>query len=168
MILTHAPSNLQYFLKIPKFSGHALSTLRSHPSGVCCKTGTPVATGPYHEAQVLPPASSDPHVDRQAIRNKRNAFPLCEKEKGKNNLPKKNSPRLLLLADLSFAIDAQHGKSGSLQDWYPGCNWKFYHEAQVLPPASSDPHVEKNAINLYSIGKSQVLCTNPTVLFLNF
>jgi hypothetical protein len=46
-----------------------------------------------------------------------------EKRKGKNNLPKKNSPRLLLLADLSFAIDAQHDKSGFLQGWYPGCNW---------------------------------------------
>jgi hypothetical protein len=45
------------------------------------------------------------------------------KEKGKNNFPTKNSLRLLLLADSSFAIDAQHDKRSSLQDWYPGCNW---------------------------------------------
>jgi hypothetical protein len=45
-----------------------------------------------------------------------------EKRKGKNNLPKKNSPRLLLLAGSSFAIDAQHDKHRSLQDWHRGCN----------------------------------------------
>ena len=36
---------------------------------------------------------------------------------------KKNSPRLLLLGETSFAIDAQHDKRRSLQDWYSGCNW---------------------------------------------
>jgi hypothetical protein len=48
---------------------------------------------------------------------------LCaRKRKGKNNLPKKNSPRLLLLADSSFAIDVQRDKRRSLQDWHPGCS----------------------------------------------
>ena len=47
---------------------------------------------------------------------------LCaRKRKGKNNLLKKNSPRLLLLADLLFAIDAQHNNRRLLQDWHPGC-----------------------------------------------
>jgi hypothetical protein len=37
---------------------------------------------------------------------------LCaRKRKGKNNLPKKNFLRKLLLAESSFAIDAQHGKA---------------------------------------------------------
>jgi hypothetical protein len=27
---------------------------------------------------------------------------------------------MLLLVELSFAIDAQQGKRGSLQDWHPG------------------------------------------------
>jgi hypothetical protein len=45
-----------------------------------------------------------------------------EKRKGKNNLPKKNSPRLLLLADSSFAIDTKHDKRRSFQGWDPGYN----------------------------------------------
>jgi hypothetical protein len=28
-----------------------------------------------------------------------------------------------LLAGSSFAIDAQHDKRRSLQDWHRGCNW---------------------------------------------
>jgi hypothetical protein len=41
----------------------------------------------------------------------------------RNNFLKKNSPRLLLLTDSSFAIDAQHDKRRPLQGWHPGCNW---------------------------------------------
>jgi hypothetical protein len=43
------------------------------------------------------------------------------------NFTKKNSPRLLLLAKLSFAIDVQHDKRGSLQHWHPGGNWTIPH-----------------------------------------
>jgi hypothetical protein len=87
-------------------------------------TGTPMATGTYHKAQVLPPASADLHVNRRTIRfRSKRVLSLQERKKNKNNLPKKKSPRLLLLADLSFAIDAQHDKRRSLQDWHPGCNW---------------------------------------------
>jgi hypothetical protein len=46
-----------------------------------------------------------------------------EKRKGKNNFLKNNSPRLLLLADSSFAIDAQHNKRRSLRGWDHRCNW---------------------------------------------
>jgi hypothetical protein len=42
---------------------------------------------------------------------------------------KKNSLRLLL-AESSFANDAQHDKRRSLQDWHPGCNW-------TIPQAAS-------------------------------
>jgi hypothetical protein len=62
----------------------------------------------------------DPHHTKR-VRSVR------EKRKGKNTLPKKNSPRLLLLAESSFAIDVQHDKRRSLQDWHPGYNWTIPH-----------------------------------------
>jgi hypothetical protein len=56
---------------------------------------------------------------RNQQQTKRDLF-MREKEK---DFTKKNFPRMLLLADLSFAIDAQHDKRSPLQDWYPGCSW---------------------------------------------
>jgi hypothetical protein len=48
---------------------------------------------------------------------------LCaRKGKKKKNFTKKNSRRMLLLADSSFAIDVQHDKRRSLQGWFPGCS----------------------------------------------
>jgi hypothetical protein len=52
---------------------------------------------------------------------------FARKEKRKNNFMKKNSPRMLLLAHSSFAIDAQQDKRNSLQHWHPGCNWTTPH-----------------------------------------
>ena len=54
-----------------------------------------------------------------------NVYSLCEKEeKTKINFDEEmNSPRVLLPANLSFAIDAQHDKRRSLHDWHPDDNW---------------------------------------------
>ena len=51
---------------------------------MAARSGTPVATGPYHKAQVLLRALADLHVVGRAILTNRNAFTLCvkrEKEK---------------------------------------------------------------------------------------
>jgi hypothetical protein len=51
---------------------------------------------------------------------------LCaRKGKRKKNFLKKNSLRLLFLADSSFAIDAQQDKRRALRDWHPGCNCRL-------------------------------------------
>ena len=56
-----------------------LQSTRSTTSAVRCETGIPVATGPYHNAQVVPPSSADAHVIRRPIRTNQNAFTLCDK-----------------------------------------------------------------------------------------
>jgi hypothetical protein len=45
-----------------------------------------------------------------------------ENKKGKR-IYKKNSPRMFLLAESSFAMDGHQDKRKSLQDWHPSCNW---------------------------------------------
>jgi hypothetical protein len=71
------------------------------------KTGILVATGAYNKAQVLPRASAVLQAVRRTIRIHQSVLSLCEKRKKGKIFYKKNSPRMLLLADLTFAIDAQ-------------------------------------------------------------
>ena len=73
-----------------------------------CKTDIPVAACTYNKTQVLPPASADLHVRWRAIHSKQNAFSgRKDKKTEENNFTKNNSTRMLLLAESSFAIDAQ-------------------------------------------------------------
>jgi hypothetical protein len=60
-----------------------LRSTRSTTSADRCKTGTPTATGPYHKAQVLPPASADLHAVRRQSAPTESRSPCARKEKRK-------------------------------------------------------------------------------------
>jgi hypothetical protein len=57
-------------------------------------------------------------VQQSAPTETRSLFAI--KEKRKMNSQKKNSPRMLLVAEPSFAIDAQQDTRNSLRHWHPG------------------------------------------------
>jgi hypothetical protein len=112
----------------------------------------------------MPPTLADLRVVRRAIPTNRKAFALCEKEKmkkKKNKNKKKNShsPRMLLLAESSFAINVQQDKRSSLRETSILVAARTYHKAQVLPPASADLHVVRRAIrtnqNAFSLCESR-------------
>ena len=123
-----------------------LRSTRNTTSAVHCKAGTPVATGSYHEAQVLPPASSDPHVVTRAIRNKRNVFSLCEKRQKEKIIYRKRIPRdCCCWPTCRLQLTRNTTRADRCKAGTPVATGS-YHEAQVLPPASSDLHVVPRAI----------------------
>ena len=135
-----------------------LQSTRNTTSTVRCKTDTPVASGPYHDAQVLSPASSDPHVVPRAIRNKRNVFSLCEKREMEKIIYRKRIPRDCCcwppyrLRSMRNTTSTVRCKTGTPVATGP------YHEAQVLPPALADLQVVRRAIRYKRIAFAFALC----------
>jgi hypothetical protein len=114
---------------------------------VVSNTGSPAASATYNKAQVLPPASADLNVVRQAIRIDRNVFSLSEKKKGKKILTKRIPLRLLSLPNRRLRstrnrTDAVVSNTGS-----PAASGA-YNKAQVLPPASADLNDVRQAIRI--------------------
>jgi hypothetical protein len=112
-------------------------------------------------------------IDEQSATNETRSLCARKEKIGKNNLPKKNSPRLLLLADLSFAIDAQHDKRSSLQDWYPGCNWTISRGTSLATcffcsacRSTSNPQQTKRVLSVREREKEKIIpgdcCCSPT------
>ena len=126
-----------------------LRSTRNTTSADRCKTGTPVATRPYHKAQVLSPASADLHVIQQAISTYRNAFALCEKRQKEKIISRKTISRdCCCWPNRRLRSTRSTESADGCETGIPAAA-RTYHKAQVLPPASADLHVIQQAISTY-------------------